>query len=124
MGTFDRVLCGKFSEDVIDFGLFVTSCQNMSIKIKKNPKYTYNLADNGWKDVVSSGMLIGMVFLSAMGSGLAILCLIQPMQQQKVCTSGTLISQVFLWIQVFETLTTHSKTYEGSTIYSENLTTK
>ena len=92
---------------------------------KKNPKYTYNLADNGWKDVVSSGMLIGMVFLSAMGSGLGD-SLLDPtnaaaegMYKWDVDSSGfstdTSVSET--------TSTTHSKTYDASALYSENLTT-
>ena len=92
---------------------------------KKKPKYTYNLADNGWKDVVSSGMLIGMVFLSAMGTGLGD-SLLDPtnaaaegMYKWDVDSSGfstdTTVSET--------TSTTHSKTYDGSAFYSENLTT-
>ena len=92
---------------------------------KKKPKYTYNLADNGWKDVVSSGMLIGMVFLSAMGSGLGDSLLDPTNAAAEGMYKWDVDSQGFFTnTEVTETTsTTHSQTYDASALYSENLTT-
>ena len=92
---------------------------------KKNPKYTYNLADNGWKDVVSSGMLIGMVFISAMGTGLGDSLLDPTNAAAEGMYKWDVDSESFSsQTSVTETIsTTHSETYDASALFSENLTT-